>query len=183
MHASLFVVIPKEKKDTSFAARERVYNYLNDNNFAGGSGRFGGGMADWFVIGGRWSGALTIARLDKAKYKAMEEELGSEHWYTGSGWTEAKRLAQYKAVFDKHFPDFKGDYPAWRNNYAQMGFEDDAQVIDAALAAEYLTRENVRDDYDNGGAVISTDESLECEDVKPEDYIGKYWIVVIDFHS
>jgi len=67
MHQLYFVYLEKEMKiKTSQEARNAAIENLNENNFADcDSGYFGSSKADWFVIGGRWSGILTEALGEK----------------------------------------------------------------------------------------------------------------------
>lgn len=58
MHYRCFVTFDRDDAQTSEAARRYVYDWLNDNSFVYTDTRFSGGWADWFVIGGRWSGEL-----------------------------------------------------------------------------------------------------------------------------
>ena len=58
MHNLFFVTIPKDNCETSNDAKNWADDTLNDNGFVG-EGYYSGGKADWFVIGGRWSGILT----------------------------------------------------------------------------------------------------------------------------
>ncbi len=66
MHSRLLVTCNKDHAGTSQEAREYVYDaLLNDSSFVGDGGRFGAPVADWFVIGGRWSGELSRATWAK----------------------------------------------------------------------------------------------------------------------
>lgn len=58
MHILYFVKITDA--ENSQEAREKATQVLDDNNFASDSnGFFGNSKADWYVVGGRWSGILS----------------------------------------------------------------------------------------------------------------------------
>jgi hypothetical protein len=88
--------------------------------------------------------------------------------------TEAARREQMKALFDREFPDFTGEMPYWRNQYAQYGYDDDAMLVTPELYEKLLHM------YE--GDFESEDYAdLECDDVSP-DMVGKKWLVVVDYH-
>jgi hypothetical protein len=53
----MYVLVPKDRAETSEEARNFVVDWLTDNGFTA-EGHFVNGIADYFVIGGRWSGKL-----------------------------------------------------------------------------------------------------------------------------
>jgi hypothetical protein len=115
MHARFLVTFNKDEAETSLEARSYVTDYLQENGFVG-EGRWGGGMADWFVIGGRWSGVLTLALLNQEKVTKVYKEFEATHgWWLGGKEhvTEAQRREQMKAIFYREFPDFTGEMPYW----------------------------------------------------------------------
>ena len=59
MHIRLLVTFDKHHAKTSQQARDYVIDYLHTEHFCCGEGRWARGVADWFVIGGRWSGELS----------------------------------------------------------------------------------------------------------------------------
>jgi hypothetical protein len=122
----MLVTFSKSEADSSVAAREYVKTWLLDEGFIG-NGRFGCGMADWFVIGGRWSGYLS-------------HHEGEE-----------------------------------RNQYDEDGAEDDAMVVTEQIYDEFLKEyeDNCQGEY----YVSIEDEKLA------RHIIGKYWVVVTDYHS
>jgi len=135
---------------TKFRGGHRAYAYrfLLDEGFAS-EGRFSGGRADWFVIGGRWSGDLTRLHLSQRKLRACDKEFEKKYgWWIGGEdrVTDDQRKAQYAEVFRKHFPDFDGLIPAWRDQYAEMGCDDDAMIVDDAISAA-IKKETDGSDY------------------------------------
>lgn len=178
MHSSFLVTFKKEDAKTSAEARAHVDSYLMANNFCGNQTRWGLGMGDWYVIGGRWSGTLVRARLDEDKLEALDKEFGEKYgWWTGGEErvTEDERRAQYRQMFMEVFPDFTGELPRWRDAFGSDGYEDDAAIVDEVLY-DGLLKEfegSVEDDFH---------ADLDYEDVSRE-FIGRKWIVVVDYHS
>ena len=74
MHTRFLVTFGKEEADDSRSAREYVNNLLVEEGFVG-AGRWGSGLCDWFVIGGRWSGTLSGA---SGEDRDGLDELGQE---------------------------------------------------------------------------------------------------------
>lgn len=182
MHARLLVIVDKEEVKTSEEAQQLAFEVLCSENFVGEGSRFGSPVGDWMVNGGRWSGELTKARLDKNKLEAFEKEFGDKYgWWVGKDVSETDRQKQAEELFRKHFPDFKGKIPYWRDTYAKEIFEDDAQIVDEELWTKLL-EECDRDDspdYYNGNALIHI---REWDGVEKERAMGN-WVVVLDFHS
>ena len=69
MHYLYYVAIKKEKEQKKFRnlsleLRKQAQNILEQNNFASANGGYwSSSKADWFVIGGRWSGMLQSIKL------------------------------------------------------------------------------------------------------------------------
>ena len=79
MHVRFLVTFNKDDAATSEEAREHVYDTLLAKALPIRKGRWNGGLADWFVIGGRWSGELTRALLDKEKLETVEKKFERKH--------------------------------------------------------------------------------------------------------
>jgi hypothetical protein len=127
MHKRMLVTTLRVRAETSEEARRYVFNYLQEEGFAS-MGRFGWGMCDWFVIGGRWSGFL------------------------------AHRTSEMRGAFGSH-----------------IGAEDDAMIVTEKIYDEFLkTFENTCEERDY--------LSVEEENLN-RAIIGKYWVVVVDYHS
>jgi len=185
MHSRLFVTVNKEGKETSEQVRRRVYHALIDDcSFVGEGGRFGAPVADWFVIGGRFSGDLQKARLDPTTLTAAEGEFEARYgWWIGGEQhvTELQRHDQYRQVFSTYFPDYRGDLPAWRDQYAHYGAPDDAQLVDQQLYDALLDPfvGHTADQSDDDDQWLFID--LDHDEVSPA-FIGKKWLVVVDYH-
>jgi hypothetical protein len=92
MHTRMLVTMPLSEVDTSREARQYVETWLVDEGFCG-NGRFESGYADWFVIGGRWSGSLVSDDPDRPR--SEYDELGAED--------DALVLTQ--ELYDKHLKE------------------------------------------------------------------------------
>ena len=190
MHYRLLVTFEKESAATSEEARRYVeQELLNDPSFSGG-GRFGGGVADWFVIGGRWSGELSRATWGRAVEKqiaSLEKKEKLQVWgayYVNKKMREAQaRLKQqveelYAAALPQEHHDKSLVYD--RDTYRDLGYEDDAmrltQELYDSLLAEYAGDFIARSQY----SVAFVD--LDYDPLDP-DFVGKKWLVVVDAHT
>lgn len=178
MHHRLFVLIPKSEAKSSIEARRFVYEWLISEGFVASANRFSAtGPADWFVIGGRWSGELTRALLDQKKLKEFRDEFEKKYgWWTGGkgNLTEEQRLKQSRKLFSSFFPKFKSIHPFWRNRYRELGYKDDAMVVTDKLF-DRLELNKLPKDLEG---VID----MEAEDIHKKSVVGKRWIVVVDYH-
>src|SRR5882724_10014943 len=105
MHVRFLVTFNTGDAATSEEAREHVFNTLLAEGFANQVGRWNAGLADWFVIGGRWSGAFTRALLDKEKLETVEKEFERKHgWWLGGQehMTEKQRRQQMKKILAQY---------------------------------------------------------------------------------
>jgi len=185
MHSRLIALVNRNSNESSLDARRKVEARLIQEGFAPEGGLFVSPPVDWFVIGGRWSGELTRARLHQEKLKAFWEEFERlELGWVSRDKPEEEQRAKAMELFRRFFPDFEGEPPVWRDSYAHSGFEDDAQVLDEALfdfireLKSYPDKASLRDLYD-GRCFVDLDEPYEELTV---DAIGKKWCVVVDFH-
>ena len=185
MHYRMFVLLNKKEANSSEEARRVVQSTLiDDPSFVGEGGRFGSPIADWFVIGGRWSGELTKLMLDQKKVKAFYEEFDKKHgWWTPSKETDKSRRTQALRMFKKYFPNFKGEMPYWRDNYKDGGYEDDAQLLDKKLYKAAVKQYEGKGEW----GCVKDDGQVEIIDLDDEeinkDLIDKRWLVVVDYHS
>jgi hypothetical protein len=187
MHALLYVCCPKDNLADSKSARSHVFNWLTDNGFIGNGGLFQQYYADWFVIGGRWSGELTANQMDQEKLQALNKEFGEKHgFWINKDITEAMRQTQYADLLKQYFPDYQGIAWAFRDTYQEEGYEDDAQIVNQQLydtiIKDHLLDQISEEKLWHGGAVIATDMQDNNNPVTPDRFAGKYWLVVVDFH-
>jgi len=152
MHAKLLVLVQAESSED---AREQARFRLEQEGFVG-EGRFSSSPADWFVVGGRWSGSL-----------AWPENMGAY-------WDEVRdrnllwvgREQEAAELFHEMFPSYDRLAPIERDVYKLSGYDDDAQPFSLALI------EGLEEDGDlyTGNCFVTLDDPYN-------------WVVVIDFHS
>jgi hypothetical protein len=184
MHFRFLVTCNRDWADTSAKAREHVLDTLQEEGFCG-QGRWGGGLADWFVIGGRWSGALSFATWAKdlrERFSAAEatHDVQVRGCHYGDLMAHKRpvqeQLAkQFQQMWDAAAPKAYVGIPYNRDNYQREGYADDAMLLTQelydALLKEYEGQEESEYHAD-----------LEYEAVSPE-MVGKKWLVVVDYHT
>lgn len=184
MHYRYIVVMDKDHADTSEEARTDVRDYLEENDFAGSGRRFNSGLADWFVIGGRWSGELTRVGIGEEKMEAFYSQFDKNFglWTSGkSGVTDEMRKEQIESEFWKFFPDYSGFRKPLplvfsRSQYKDNGYEDDAQIIDEALYENLI--KDLQEKLDEE-SYLDIDYK---ENATKEEMLGR-WVVVVDYHN
>lgn len=173
MHSRLYVTINKtDEVATSEQARERVQSELeNDDSFCGEGGRFGSPLADWFVIGGRWSGDLQFAYVNAKVFEEKVAEITGENGVLGFS---VKALKDYSNEIQAAWESLGGNglHPWARDSYGELGLEDDAKIVTPAIW-EYIKKEVGDDEH-----FVDLDY-----DEPSEDFINKKWVVVVDYHS
>jgi hypothetical protein len=201
MHTVYYVMFPKEEAETPLEAMNHAQSELDNNSFAGEGGFFSNHKADWYVVGGRWA-SLLCERHDWAKRAEAEiEELKNRPeyldekgntlsirgtFYGSEELTKKQDELREKAelIWGKHRPK---DYPVvyydrWtdphtgaRTWHAQN--DDCAELVTPELIT-YLQ------EYAEDVEVFFPEEYEErlIKDLKPEDYSGSHWLVVVDYH-
>lgn len=179
MHNLYFVYLGKDEKiKSSSEARRRVNGLLESNSFAGGEGYWGGGKADWFVIGGRWSGILSklLGKKPKSDRQHIKEEVA--HYgelRLGGGWWGNLTQQEFDKEVSEHIKNEQ------RNAGKLGGYPDDAMRLDKKLLAAMQTKKGENSfirECELFHAGSFEEEDVSCLDKK--DLGG--WIVVIDYH-
>lgn len=169
MHYRYIVVFDKEHAKDSAKARKFVFHYLENNLIDS--------QADWFVIGGRWSGYLTKIRLNQGKLKQFEDEFDKIYgFWINKDNSEEKRYSQAKELFKKYFPKYKDEPLYFRNTYFDLGYKDDAQIIDEELYEKLI--KNIAKEKDPESYLDIDNEEL----IKKEQMISR-WCVIVDYHN
>jgi hypothetical protein len=159
MHNRLLLTLDAPSDAGSKHVREDAFNRLmDDDSFCGEGGRFGFPLCDWFVIGGRWSGLLSQTLIGDA-YRAAA---GDQHG------------AALDAIWSRH--GGPGPSPDNRDNYEQLGYPDDAMIVSEALY-DALLAENEGIDSD-----CQHYADLDGDEVS-RGFIGRKWLVVVDYHN
>jgi hypothetical protein len=176
MHYRLFVTIKQYKDETSLNARDKVNNQLQDEGFCNQDGRFSNGWADWFVIGGRWSGELTRSLLKKDYWEEVKKAVHDDNnfGYSTKDIEDPEKQKKFQEVWEKL--GGYGDNPLKRDTYLHIGYEDDAMVVTKELYDKLLKK------YE--GQTEEQDQFIDLDyEECGEDFIGKKWLVVVDFHN
>jgi hypothetical protein len=126
MHFRFLVTCERDKAETSAEARDYVHETLLEEGFCG-AGRWGGGISDWFVIGGRWSGELSFATWAKDLLERIHvEEAANDVQVRGCHYgvrMEEKRAQQeelakkFQQLWDAQSPTAYVGIPYIRDNY------------------------------------------------------------------
>lgn len=155
MHWTLLIAFTKDLAETSFAAREHAFNQLlGDRSFLDVDG--GGAIADRIEIGGRASGLLRRAK-DPIPL-------------------ETPRAPGRPVIDPTALPHDLIDRLG-----TELGEEDDAMVVDAALYKALLRPfEGLNRAY---GGDLPVFLDLDGDPVSQDAYVGLKWLVVVDCHT
>jgi len=180
MHHLMLVTLSLPDGGTSKEARDSAFSLLvEDDSFVGEGGRFGCPLADWFVIGGRWSGVLHEAILGQPYKDALEQEFPE---FT-KGYYPSSLLEQHKAGLAQLWQRFggTGSSPLMRSGYDERGADDDAMPVNQFLYDHFLKP------YSGMDSQIGDDKLADFADLDGdevgESFIGRKWLVVVDYHN
>jgi hypothetical protein len=175
MHYRMLVTISLPDGTTSEKARKAVYSALmNDHSFCGEGGRFGSPLCDWYVIGGRWSGLLaeiTLGDAYKNEVRGRFPELAGQ-WYYPS--VIERHAAELDALWQAH--GGAGPSPYTRSGYEELGYDDDALLLTDQLYDALL--------IEHEGASVNRPDYADLNNEELErSFIGRKWLVVVDYHN
>jgi hypothetical protein len=183
MHYRFLVTFKSGMAKNSAQARQYVTQLLYEQGFVYDDGRWGSSMADWFVIGGRWSGELSRhswAERITEQMDALEKQHDVQVWGAFYGDEEKQRVQRelaerFQGLWNAAAPRVFRGIPIQRDTYKDDGYEDDAMLLTQelynALLKEYAGQKESENHAD-----------LEYDDVSPE-MVGRKWLVVVDYHS
>ena len=182
LHHRFLVTLNTDEAESSQEARELVNDTLVMEGFIT-NGRWGCGLADWFVIGGRWSGELSRASWAREltqRMQAREEEKGVQVWGAWYGDPEQQKLQrelarEFQALWNAEVPDSYVGIPVNRDTYREYGYEDDAMILTAELYTALL--------QPCEGSIESEPHADLAEDPVSPAMIGTKWVVVVDYHT
>jgi len=176
MHYLLLVTLSTWPDANSDAVRDQVHDALSrDDSFCGEGGRFGSPLCDWFVLGGRWSGHLSQARLGTPYREALQAacpRLGKDFYSTADLEHDREKLNEVWKSFGGY-----GDHPMLRDSYRHFGFADDAMLVDRMLYDALLAGYAGESRSDDRHFVDLDDDPVN------ESFIGSKWIAVVDYHN
>jgi hypothetical protein len=194
MHYQMLVTTANKQLKSSLDARQYVRSVLlADPSLSGADGKGSSVIADWFVIGGRSSGEFSRMTWGKQLYAvidALEESAGVHIW----GWRYTSKELQRKqqalkayaeSLYQQRLPkELQGLGLIYdRDMYAELGYEDDAMLVTQQLYDTFLRSYEAYVFYEHpywsGGVYEFRD--LDGEYVNP-DFIGRKWLVVVDYH-
>jgi hypothetical protein len=176
MHGVLYVCLPRSQARSSLQARKKVCEYLTQEGFDTQL-RFSG-HCDYFSVGGRYSGRLTLLRLRQEQPRQFAR-FWKRYWMQYIEDDEAEQL------FWQAFPKFRGKLPINRGRVGFDGAPDDAQIMDEPLFHQLKPgfSESVDYSYEIGEPnVICTEETDDFEWPKTAEEAAKLWVVLIDYH-
>ena len=189
MHCLYFTKI--KEAQNSVEARKEASQTLDNNNFAGDGGYFSGSKADWFVVGGRWSGTFTKIFKEKEIKEAKKEigELCKDEIEAQKKWLEEKNIIPTlqinphliksdttKKQIDEIYIKHTGT-PFFKDTYIQYGYDDDAIFVDTKEKQDKIIKEY------GDIEVFDGDEYDEYLMSKIGKFNEPYWLVVIDYHN
>jgi hypothetical protein len=180
MHHLMLVTLSLPDGGGSDEARNSAFSLLlEDHSFVGEGGRFGSPLADWFVIGGRWSGMLRATVLGQPYQDTLEQEFPD---FT-KGYYPSSLAEQHKTGLDQLWHRFggAGSNPLTRSGYDELGADDDAMPVDQFLYDHFL-KPHTGTDRQIGGDKLADFADLDGDDAD-ESFIGRKWLVVVDYHN
>ncbi len=183
MHYRFLVTFNKEDAGFSEEARKRVVSYLIDEGFCAPQGRWSTSIADWFVIGGRWSGDLSCHSWAAPLYAQMEKAekaAGVQVW--GASYADKKMKKKQNALeklctaaWKEKAPKEYRHIPINRDMYLELGYEDDAMLLTQELYDALLKEYQGQTDSEHHA-------DIDGETVSPA-MVGRKWLVVVDYHN
>lgn len=180
MHYLMLVTLTMPVGASSQDARKQAETILaGDASFCGEGGRFGSPLADWFVIGGRWSGHLTKQLLGQPYQAAFEREFPE----LAAPSFAASLIEKHRTGLNRFWQRHGGRdvHPLNRSGYDYLGSDDDAMLVGQVLYDRLLAEFAGESSYLASGCHC-TFADLDDEPVGPS-FIGRKWLVVVDYHN
>lgn len=181
MHYLYLAAVKKDEETKTEEIANLVSSQLEEEGFCN-TGFFGSGKADWYVIGGRWSGWLKSIQNDF--FKKADEFLKSKQKEKKDFITQDE-VNNNQDELQKIWIDL-GEYslnPYNRSSYQTTGYEDDVLLLD-----EKLLEALKKTDYTDLEVCIFEDGYIDSEVslddfLKREDILNNYYICVVDYHN
>jgi hypothetical protein len=182
MHYRFLVTFDMKHAPDSNQARNYVLDELYENHFCC-EGRWARSIADWFAIGGRWSGELSRYSWAKditVQMRKIEKEHDVQVWGAFYSDREKQKIqldlaARFQEMWDTSAPaEYRGILYR-RDTHKEHGYEDDAMMVTQELYDSLLKQYEGRVESDHHADLDWEEVSLEM--------IGNKWIVVVDYHA
>ena len=185
MHSLYFVAIKKNKeKFDSAELKSRTQSLLESNGFASEGGFWSCAKADWFVIGGRWSGTLQSLKLGKFDSEVRKLLKKNKKDKTISFFTDAD-IKENAPAIQKLWEKLGGKgINSWeRDQYNHEGYDDDAMLLDKKLYEAFKKKKYKETEV----AVVLEegyveDEMLMKDFLKDKKVVNNYYLIVVDYH-
>jgi len=182
MHSLYFVLLEKGDAKNSQEARQKARQTLDENSFSNdNNGYFGSSKADWYVIGGRWSGELSKLLMKKDFYhevcKLYPNKDKESKWVEYDSEAVRENAKAVQELWEKL--GGRGQNIFTRDNqYDVGGADDDAMQITTELIKGIQRKKKKYKE-------VEVFDVLDCQeitlpDIKKEN-IGS-WLVVVDYH-
>lgn len=184
-------LVTLKNAQSSEEAREKAYITLSNESFASENGGFyGSSKADWFVIGGRWSGGLLEAIGDE-KIKKAKEEIAKLLKKKRIAHTVDTLVINPHLIADTVRKEIESKYkkisgiPFFRNTYEHHGYDDDALLIKDEKTAKKIKKHLA--DYEDLECIIIDDNDYILDDknfteIKAKELVGR-WLILVDYHN
>jgi hypothetical protein len=186
MHSLYFVRI--EKARDAEEARRKAVAVLDENGFASDGGFFCTPKADWYVVGGRWSGFLTDmtpeGKRGEAEIQAMlavefpQLERGLRGVWYGDAEKERLKIEASRRA-DAIYVELTG-FPYIRDSYRVDGYADDARQMTSELLAAFRSAAS-----ETEVCIVGEHGGIEEENLLGniiDDALLCSWFVTIDYH-
>tara|TARA_R110000751_G_scaffold144948_3_gene248526 strand:+ start:666 stop:1277 length:612 start_codon:yes stop_codon:yes gene_type:complete len=173
-----------------------VHDTLSQENFCGSEGRWSNGPADWFVIGGRWSGEL-VAKEFNTDFKGLskgfkdkgypKEKVAKKDWelFESKEMVSSAFVKSLKTELNLFWSeDLGGDEPhPWvRDSYNTFGYPDDSVKLTKNLFNN-LFEGNTYSSEENWIDIDAYDSAYgQWSDLEQDIEKGEIWLTVIDYH-
>ena len=150
------------------------------NSFSGDGGFFASPKADWYVVGGRWSGTLQEIML-KGDFQKEAQKLFKDKQFISTKEVEEKHI-ELQAIWEKMGGKGKNTYE--RNTFGHDDQEDDCILMTKEILAKLKERYGKEYEYGEGTEVFFPDimEEHYLKDVDSES-VENYYFIVIDYHN
>lgn len=177
MHAVLYVCLPRSEARNSLQARKNVCEFLSEKGFDRPRKAFG--RCDYFSVGGRASGRLSLLRLRHQQPKQFDR-----FWKTISADSYCENP---KVLFHKTFPKYPERLPLGRPYPGFYGAPDDAQIMDEPLFKQlkrgFSEEVNYAYELKEPNVIFANASDDDFVWPKTNKQASDFWVVVIDYHA
>lgn len=193
MHSCFLATFNREHAQNSSEARIHILKFLEEHTkvYSEGEETYGPytdykkvvSGAEWYRVGGRWNGVLIVE--NDLFWKALERRGLTKPSYFDPSDTTLKEDAD-KTEIQKAWEEVggRGISPVTEGIRIPIdGQEHDAMIVDDNIYDKFLACYEGKNEYamDGMGDEHPNFADLD-EDLVSRDFVGKKWIVVVDYH-